>query len=123
MSALPVSFVGGIRFGFNLRSLLGLQPKGLAVFLEFDKPLEPDGIQDYIGYLQVQFLPTAGTCFLGSGTVDFDQRTLIFVGKDDLAHFDGSIDPTAPEIKGTIRIKNVRDTHTITFRPVPEEAT
>ena len=119
MSALPVSFVGGIRFGFNLRSLLGLQPKGLAVFLEFDKPLEAVGTQDYIGYLQVQFLPTAGTRFLGSGTVDFDKRTLVFVGEDDYAHFDGSIDPAVPEIKGTIRIKNVRDTHTITFRPFP----
>jgi hypothetical protein len=113
--------MGGVRYGFNLWSMLGLRPKGFFVFLEFRHPLEATGVQTYSGHMQIHLhTMTLGTCYLGSGTADFEKGTFTFKADNNGVNFQGRIAPTIPSITGTIGIDGLRTPHEITFGPAPE---
>lgn len=118
MADLPLTFQGTVKYPFNVRSLLGLQPRGFVVLLDFDVALARKGVQEFRLVAQVQaHAPGIANSYLCTGSVDFNHGTLTFESDRPPLRFVGRIDASIPQIEGTINIDIIGKPYDVVFVP------
>jgi hypothetical protein len=112
------TYFGKVRYPFNPWNYILRRPKGLVVWLDFDEPLQPSGTQAFKAMLRVQlYTPSIATNWIALGKADFAAKSFSFNSDCGYASFTGTLDSSGAKVRGTIRLRDLRQPHLIEFTP------
>ncbi len=110
-----------MKFPLNPWSALGLRPRGLLVFLDFDEGLLAEGIQKFQLVAQVPAESGIALNYLCVGSANFAEGTCNFESDRPPLRFSGRIDAAAARIEGKIEMDSLDRPHNIVFAPFSDD--